>query len=318
MIIDGLVVARPSRELFEDMRKGGLTACAFTCSIWENLEHSFRNIADWKVRFAENSDLVVQARSVKEIREAAGSGRTAIVLSWQNSGGFGDDLANVALFHDLGIKIVQLTYNTANTVGSGCWESADGGLTDFGRDVVWQMNELGMLVDLSHVGAKTTQDVIEHARRPPVYTHCIPRAIHTQPRNKTDEQLRAMADCGGFIGAAAVPHFFPRGIDTDVDDFADAIVYMRNLVGEDNVGLGSDLVQGQPMEFFDWVGRDKGRGRLVTKMEHFPVIKGFEKACDYGNIARALEKKVPSSQVEKIMGGNWLRFLGEAWQPRLA
>ncbi|MGE8942253.1 dipeptidase [Leptospira interrogans] len=313
MFIDGLVVAKPSRTLFENMHKGGLTAANFTCSIWEGLEDTIVNIADWKEMLRENADILCQIRSVDDIIKARDSGKVGIILGWQNSTGFGDYLPNVRLFHELGLRVVQLTYNGANSSGGGCYESVDGGLTDFGRELIAEMNDVGILIDLSHVGAKTSDDVIKASRKPVAYTHCCPLSLHKHFRNKSDEQLRTIVEHGGFVGVAAVPHFLPKGSQTTVEDFADVVAYVVNLLGEENVGIGTDLVEGQPMEFFDWISRDKGTGRSVTTISEFPVIRGFEQADRYPNIVAGLKRRFSDSQVEKITSGNWIRFLSQVW-----
>ena len=112
---------------------------------------------------------------------------------------------------DLGVGVMQLTYNTQNLVGSGCLESRDAGLSDFGRDVIDEMNRIGILIDLSHVGAQTSEDAIRHSKRPVAYTHCCPSALLDHPRNKSDEQLKLIVDHGGIIGIATYPPFLPKG-----------------------------------------------------------------------------------------------------------
>ncbi|MGE0752801.1 membrane dipeptidase [Pseudorhodoplanes sp.] len=315
MIVDGLVVAKPNRELFESLKKGGLTAANFTCSIWESLEATINNVADWTQRFEENKDIIVQIKTVADIEKARDDGKVGIILGWQNSSGYGDYLPNVRLFKDLGVGIVQLTYNSANSVGGGCYESRDGGLSDFGRALVEEMNAAGVLVDLSHVGPVTSKEAIDCSKMPVAYTHCCPSALFQHPRNKSDDQLRYISQHDGFVGVgAAVPHFMPKGWDTTVDDFVDVLDHVRNIVGSDQIGLGTDLVQGQPPEFFDWIGRDKGTGRSVTSLPAFPVIKGFEDGADYHNIVRAIERRYSSGDAEKILGRNWLAFLQHVWR----
>ena len=165
LIIDGLVISNWSRDIFVDMRKGGLTAANCTCSVWEGIRGSMDNIAAWKRMFEAYDDLILQVHTSEDILRAKEENKTGIILGWQNTSGIEDRVEYLKIYKELGIHIMQLTYNTQNFVGSGCYESVDSGLSDFGRDVVDEMNRLGILVDLSHVGAKTSDDAIRHSGR---------------------------------------------------------------------------------------------------------------------------------------------------------
>ena len=233
IVIDGLVVSKFGHDVFEDMRLGGITAANCTCCVWEGFEETAFNVARWKRWLRENSDIIRQVYSVDDIRLAKAEGKVGIILGWQNSSGYGDNIDNVAFFAELGVRIVQLTYNTANSVGCGCYETKDGGLTDFGRDLISAMNMSGVLVDLSHVGPVTSRDAIAHSKKPVAYSHCAPAGLKNHPRNKTDEQLKTMADAGGFIGVTMFPSFLAKGAASTVDDYVDAIEYVLNLAGEE-------------------------------------------------------------------------------------
>jgi membrane dipeptidase len=316
ILIDGLVVARFSRAVFEDMRKGGITAANCTCSIWHDFRSSMANVAQWKRWFDEHKDLITQVHSVADIRRAKAEGRVGIILGWQNTSGIDDDLGNLVLFRDLGVRVMQLTYNTQNLVGAGCWESRDGGLSDFGRDVVAEMNRLRILIDLSHVGPKTSDDAIRHSKAPVAYTHCCPM-LKEHARNKTDAQLRAIAEAGGFVGFASYTPFLPRGDDTTLDDCVAAMGYVINLIGEESVGIGTDWVQGHDISFFGYLSADKGRGRPTTAKPYTkvpPMPKGLETLGDFRSFIPAMERAGWSEgRIRRVLGENWLRFLGEVW-----
>jgi len=193
IIIDGLQINRWSRDVFDDMRRGGLTAVNCTVAAWEDFRGTMDNIAQFKRWFREHHDVIVQVFTTEDIRRAKREGKTGLYLGWQNTWPIQDRIEYLDLFHALGVRVMQLTYNTHNLVGSGCWESEDSGLSDFGRDVVDEMNALGILVDLSHVGSKTSHDAIVHSKQPVAYTHCAPASFLDHPRNKTDEQLKFIA-----------------------------------------------------------------------------------------------------------------------------
>ncbi len=223
LVIDGLVISNWSRDIFADMQKGGLTAANCTCSVWEGIRGSMDNIAAWKRMFEANDDLILQVKTTADITRAKQQGKTGIILGWQNTSGIEDRLEYLAVYKELGVGIMQLTYNTQNFVGSGCYETIDSGLSDFGRDAVDEMNRLGILVDLSHVGAKTSDDAIRHSKKPVAYSHCLPSGLKEHQRNKSDEQLKFIADQGGFVGVTMFPSFLRRGTESTVDDYVEAM-----------------------------------------------------------------------------------------------
>jgi membrane dipeptidase len=316
IIIDGLMISKWSRSVFEHMHRGGLTAINCTCSVWDGFHGTMENIAQWKAWFAEHSDIITQVHTTADIRRAKAEGKVGIILGWQNTSGIDDRLEFLPLFRDLGVRVMQLTYNTQNWVGTGCWESRDGGLSDFGRDVIHRMNDLGILVDLSHVGPKTSEDAILCSKKPVAVTHGCPAAMKPHPRNKTDEQIKLLADHGGFIGFATYTPFLPKGGDTTVDDCIDGIEHLIKVAGEDQVGIGTDFTQDQDAAFFAYLGSDKGTGRRVTTStaEPPPQPKGLEKIENFGNLTRAMVARGwPETRIRKVMGENWLRFLGDVW-----
>ena len=314
IVIDGLVVSNWSREVFADMRKGGLTAANCTCSVWEGIKGTLNNIAHWKYSFETNKDLILQVKTSNDIHAAKKSNRTGIILGWQNTSGIEDHIDYLGIFKDLGVGIMQLTYNTQNLVGSGCYESHDSGLSDFGRDVVDEMNRLGILIDLSHVGAKTSDDAIRYSKKPVAYSHCLPSGLKDHPRNKTDEQLKFIADCGGFIGVTMFPPFLKNGANSTIDDYVEAIDYVVNLVGEDCVGFGTDFTQDHDDSFFQWITHDKGSGRKLVEFGEISNPLGLQTLGEYPNLTDAMLRGGWSeNKVRKIMGENWLRLLREVW-----
>jgi membrane dipeptidase len=314
VVIDGLIVSNWSRAVFEAMRAGGVTAANCTCSIWEDFPATMKAVADWKKRLRDNADLLLQVYDTADIERAKREGRTGIILGWQNATGFGDYLPLIAVYHELGLRIVQLTYNTATTIGSGCYESHDGGLTDFGREVVAELNRLGILIDLSHVGRKTADDAIRASRRPVVYSHCLPAGLKQHPRNKTDDELRFIVSKGGLVGVTMFPPFLAKGADATVEDYIDAIEYVINLVGEDNVGIGTDFTQGYEAEFFRYITEDKGHARQLTRFGEIRMAKGFARIEEFPNLTAALERRRwPEPRIRKLLGGNWLRLLKDVW-----
>lgn len=314
MIVDCLVVSAWSRPVFEQMHKGGLTLVNQTCGVWENFYQSVQRIAVCKKAFEENSDLIMQVYKIDDVMKARDSGRVGVVLGWQNTSGIEDQIPFLTIFHELGVRVMQLTYNTQNLVGSGCYEAHDGGLSGFGREVVEEMNRLGIVIDLSHVGARTAQEAIIHSEKPVCYSHVAPFALKAHPRCKTDEQLRFIADRGGFIGGTVFPPFMKNGPDTTIDDYIDMLDHMIGIAGEQQIGIGTDFCEGEltvPDEY--WV-RDKGYARTLVDFGVLDYPSGFQSSADYGNLARAMERRGWSSQrISRVMGENWLSFLRRVW-----
>ena len=314
ILFDGLIVSDWGRPVFEDMCRGGLTAANCTTSIWEDAAGTMRNLGQWNRWFRDHADLIAPARSVADIRRAKGEGRTGIVLGFQNVSAFGDQVGHVELFHAMGVRIAQMAYNTQNLVGSGCYESRDGGLSDFGRDVVAEMNRVGMLCDLSHVGPATSRDVIAASSKPVCYSHCLPAGLKAHPRNKSDAELRHIVDQGGFVGVTMFPPFLPRGPASSVDDYVSAIDYVIRLVGDDSVGIGTDFTQGHGQAFFDWITHDKGTGRRLTDFGEVVNPDGLRRIGDFPNLTAAmLRAGWTEARTRKVLGENWLRLLADVW-----
>ena len=315
VLIDGLVISKFSRAVFEDMKKGGITAANCTCCVWHDFNATMSNIATWKHWFKEYDDIITQVYTSLDIIHAQNEGKVGIILGWQNTSGIGDDLNNLILFKDLGVKIMQLTYNSQNLVGSGCWESSDSGLSDFGHDVVSEMNALRILIDLSHVGPKTSDDAIRYSKKPVTYSHCCPM-LKQHARNKTDDQLRTIANAGGFVGFASYTPFLPKGKESTLADCVSAMEYLINIVGEDNTGIGTDWVQDQDIDFFNYLSSDKGKGR-PTSTPHKTVPSmplGLESMGSFRNFIPAMEAAGWSeTRIRKVLGENWLKFLKESW-----
>lgn len=314
VIFDGLIVSRWGPEVFSDMARGGLTAANCTVCVWENFTDTMRNIAQFRQWFREHDELIVQAHSVADIRQAKADGRTAIVLGFQNVSAFEDQLGYIGLFRQLGVGIVQMAYNTQNLVGTGCYEVPDRGLSDFGHDVVAEMNRVGMMCDLSHVGPKTSEDVIRASEKPVCYSHCLPAGLKAHPRNKSDEQLHSIADAGGFVGVTMFPPFLKQGVNATVDDYVAAIDYVVNLVGEEAVGIGTDFTQGHDDEFFRWITHDKGNGRNLVDFGEIINPEGLRTIGEFSNLTAAMERAGwPEGKIRRVLGENWLRVLGDVW-----
>lgn len=311
---DGLNIANFSRDIFQAWRDGGITGASCTCGLWEGLRGSLANVVQWKEWFEEHSDLIVQAHSVADIRAAKGSNRTAVLLSWQNTAGIEDQLSYLRVFRDLGVLKMQLTYNTQNYSGAGYTELRDSGLTGFGREVVDEMAKLGIVCDLSHVGPRTTEDVIRYAPdgKPPCFSHVLPGGLKDHPRNKSDDLIKLLGSKGGFVGLSQFGPHMAKGNESTIDDYVDALDYVIGLIGEDLVGIGSDSSEGhgRPSDFMAWCNKDKGYARKLTPWGSQHVVKPLGKLADRPQLALAMARKGWSeSKIIKVLGENWLQYL---------
>jgi len=314
IVIDGLIISKFERSVFEDMRKGGLTAANCTCSIWENFRDSMNNLVRWKQHFRDHADLITQVYTTADIHRAKKEGKTGIILGWQNLTGIEDQLGFLSVFKQLGVGVMQIAYNTQNLVGSGCYEKNDSGLSEFGHEVIAEMNRVGILCDLSHVGARTSEDVIRASKKPVAYTHCLPAGLKAHPRNKSDAQLKFIAEHGGFVGVTMFPPFLKRGPQSTVDDYVEAIEYVINLVGEDQVGIGTDFTQGYDREFFDWITHDKGYARKLTDFGEVINPEGLRTIGEFPNLTAAMQKHGwKETRICKVIGENWVRVLKDVW-----
>ncbi|NHR07135.1 membrane dipeptidase [Chromobacterium haemolyticum] len=313
LVIDGLIIAKWARPVFEDMRRGGLSAANCTVSVWEGFQGTVNNIAEMKGLIREHGDLLTLIRGVEDIRRAKAEGRTGVILGFQNAHAFEDRLESIEAFADMGVRVVQLCYNTQNLIGTGCYER-DGGLSGFGREVIAEMNRVGIMVDLSHVGGLTSREAVLESKKPVCYSHCLPSGLKPHPRNKSDEELRFIADHGGFIGVTMFPPFLRRGIEATVDDYVEAMDYVIALVGEDCVGYGTDFTQGYDQVFFDWITHDKGRYRRLTDFGAILNPEGIRTIGETPNLTTAMQRAGwPESKIRKVLGENWLRVFGEVW-----
>lgn len=318
LVIDGLNVSNwHSPAVYQSLSAGGVTAINATIAVWEGYRDTMDNIAAWLRRFRQYDSILVQATTAKHILQVKRAGKVGVVLGWQNASPIENDLDRLALFHALGVRIMQITYNERNLLGNGCYERTDDGLSNFGVDAVREMNRLGILIDLSHVGDRTTLEAIELSEKPVACTHANARSFFNHVRNKTDEALKLIAERGGVIGANAFPPFLRKGFESTLRDYVDAIDDLVERVGIDHVGIGTDFTQDQPKAFFDWLFSQQGtkyQARSVPYPDPLVHPRGMETPDKLSNVARELLRRgYNQTDVTKILGGNWFRLFQEVW-----
>ncbi|HEY1582453.1 MAG TPA: membrane dipeptidase, partial [Chthoniobacterales bacterium] len=226
-----------------DVKASGLTAVNLTVnaigSYAKDLEETLTNIAFYDGEIAAHPDVLLKVKSSADLAEAKRTGRLGVIYGFQDGTPFGESLDRRDLFRDLGLRIVQFTYNRRNLIGDGCLEPANAGLSLFGRELVARLNEKRVLIDLSHCGDRTTLESIELSKQPVAITHAGCRALTDLPRNKTDEQLRKLADKGGVVGIYFMPYLRTSGQQM-AEDVIRHLEHALQICGEDHVGIGTD------------------------------------------------------------------------------
>lgn len=318
--IDGLQYANWSEKIFRQMREGGLDAVHVTITYHENFRETVHNIERWNRWFEQYPDLIFQGRTSNDVALARDSGRTAIFFGSQNPSCMEDDIGLVEVLHALGLRFMQLTYNNQSLLASGCYEDEDTGLTRMGRQVVGEMSRVGLVIDMSHSGERSTLEAIEHSSRPIAITHANPANWHPALRNKSDTVLKALGESGGMLGLSLYPHHLKHGSTCQLQQFCDMAARTLELMGDGCVGIGSDLCQDQPDSIVEWmrVGRwtkqvDFGEGS--AQAPGFPPMPSwFEDNRDFGTLGRGLSAAgLNDQQIDGIMGENWLAFFKQSF-----
>ena len=233
-----------------------------------------------------------------------------------------DDIGLIEILHKLGARFMQLTYNNQSLLATGCYEPDDTGLTRMGKEVVEEMNRVGLVVDMSHSAEISTLQAIEYSSRPIVISHANPSFWHPARRNKSSIVLKALAETGGMIGFSLYPHHLDGGTDCTLEGFCQMIADTAELMGIDHIGFGSDLCQDQPDSVVEWmrVGRwtkkiDYGEGS-AQNAGFPPMPSWFQDNRDWGNILKGLaEVGFSDDDIAKIAGKNWLEFYRQSFTP---
>ena len=320
--IDSLQYCNWSERIFRQMREGGVDAVHVTIAYHENFRETVANIEKWNLWFERFDDLIFHGRTGADVRLARKSGRTAIFFGFQNPSPIEDDIGLVEICHSLGARFMQLTYNNQSLLATGCYEDDDTGLTRMGRQVVAEMNRVGLVVDMSHSAERSTLEAIEHSTRPIAITHANPSFWHPARRNKSDEVLRALSGSGGMLGFSLYPHHLKGGSECTLASYCEMIARTAEMTGPERLGIGTDLCQDHGDEVVEWmrVGRwtkqlDYGEGS--ADQPGFPDMPSwFRNNTHFGNIERGLEKQGFSKKdVAGIMGENWLAFFDASFGP---
>lgn len=321
-VIDGLQYSAWSREIFEQMRAGGLNAVHVTVAYHENTRETLTRLGEWNARFEAFPDLIRPVFEPGDIQRAKAEGRIGIIFGAQNCSPIEDEIRLVEVMRRLGLMIMQLTYNNQSLLACGCYEAEDSGLTRFGKQVVREMNRVGMVIDMSHSAERSTLEAIDHSEQPVIISHANPSHFHPALRNKSDKVIDAIAANEGLLGFSLYPFHLKNGPQCTLDDFCDMVAWTADRMGIDRIGMGSDLCQNQPQSVLEWMrnGRwskamDYGEGN--SNNAGWPdALTWFGNSSDFPGIADALGKRgFSDEEVGKIMGGNWVDVLNRVARP---
>jgi len=313
LIVDACSTAEWEEDYVRRLVASGVRCTWKTLTSHEGPLGAVHDIARWLKVIEKYPDALVPARTTKEIEAVAATGKVAVVYGFQHTKPFEDSIDLIRVFHAMGVRVVQLTYNTRCWVGDGCLEPSDAGLSKFGREVVAELNRLGIIVDLSHVGRRTARDAIDASEAPVVFSHANCHQLIPNPRNVPDDLIKAMAAKGGVIGIAVYLPLLSTDLNKagTVGDVMAHVDHVVQMVGPQHVGFGLDLGEGRTLAQWDymklppgpyptWEQREKNKTRGMQRIELFE------------NLTRGLVSKgYRDDDVRAILGGNFMRVFAQ-------
>ena len=271
-------------------------------------------IAAWSGFAGRNADVFSLVGRVEDLDHAKAQRKVAVIMGLQNADEFRQP-GDVKDFYDLGLRCAQLTYNSQNLIGSGSTEREDGGVTDYGVKIIEAMNDVGMLIDVSHSGDRTTLDAIELSPRPIAITHSNCRALNNHPRLKTDEAIRKLAAKGGVMGITGVRMFVKDAEPTTIEHIVDHIDHVVKLVGIEHVGIGSD----SDLMGYDHMPKDQYEKLKAGYKSSYAFrdkidTDGFDHPQKvYDLTATLLKRGYSEANIQAVLGGNFRRLLASTW-----
>ncbi|HEY4962857.1 MAG TPA: membrane dipeptidase [Terriglobales bacterium] len=313
----------PDAAAIESVRRCGITAINFTVSA-PTFEGTIDNLAYVDALVEQSPDVFTVIRQYSDITRAKTEAKIGIMPGFQYTGFLEADPSRIETFRQLGIRIMQLTYNNRSAFGDGCLEPGNAGLSKAGHAAVRKMNEIGVAIDLSHSGYRTTSEAIEASAKPVLITHSGCAAVYAHPRSKPDEILKALADRGGYFGVYLMPYLVASPTVPTREHVLDHLVHAINVCGADHVGIGSDgSIQGvrltteQQKAFAEDIARRKKLGIGAPGEDRYPYVPDLSGPDHMEIIVAELKKRgQPGSVVEKVLGANFQRVIGEIWSTK--
>ncbi len=310
----------PEPALLAVVRRSGITAINFTVSA-PTFDGTIDNLAYVEALVEQAPEVFTVIRLYSDIARAKAEAKIGIMPGFQYTGFLEADPSRIETFRRLGVRIMQLTYNNRSNFGDGCLEPGNAGLSKAGNDAVRKMNEIGVAIDLSHSGYRTTSEAIAASAKPVLISHSGCASIYAHPRNKPDEILKALADRGGYFGVYLMPYLVASPTVPTREHVLDHLVHAINVCGADHVGIGSDgsiqavqLTAEQKKAFDEDIARRKKLGIGAPGEDRYPYVPDLTGPDHMEVIATELKKRgQPSSVVENVLGANFQRVIGEIW-----
>ena len=313
--IDNLQYCKWSREVFQINREARLDAVHVTVVYHEDFDEFNSRVDEWNVHFKDNSDLIFLGKSYKDIEKAKKEKKTAIFFGFQNCSPIEDDIGLVEKVYDLGCRFMQLTYNNQSLLATGCFENVDSGVTNFGKEVIKEMNRLGLVIDMSHSAERSTIDAINISQKPIAITHANPTFWHAAKRNKSNELLKILSKNDGMLGLSLYPHHLKDGTNCSLESFCEMVAKTADLMGAEKIGIGSDLCLNQPDTVVEWMrngtwAKAKNFGEGTKKNSGFPKQPDwFIDARGFSNLESGLSKVgFNKNEISGVLGDNWFNF----------
>jgi len=313
--IDNLQYCNWSKEIFQINREAQLDAVHVTIAYHEDFDEVKNNVKVWNKHFQDYKDLIFHGKTFKDIEKAHKEKKTAIFFGFQNCSPIEDDIGLVGEVHKMGVRFMQLTYNNQSLLATGCYEENDNGVTRMGKEVIKEMNRVGVIIDMSHSAEKSTLDAIKISSKPIAITHANPSFWFAAKRNKSNEVLKALADSGGMLGLSLYPHHLKDTSNCTLESFCEMAAKTADLMGVKHIGIGSDLCIKQPDSVVEWMRngtwtKTKDYGEGSSKNPNFPKQpKWFEDARGFKNLEQGLKKVgFQETEVNDILGNNWYNF----------
>lgn len=302
-VIDALNASIMDEDYWLKMRQGGVTATNYTIAMNHNLSETVKLMAVLYGQVARSNVAMLIERTA-DIRAAKAQGKVGLIIGFQNIGPFEGDMSLLPIFYRLGVRIIQLTYHFRNICGDGCNEPGDAGLSLWGKELILRMNELGMVIDVAHLGDRTAREAIAASKHPCIASHSNVHVKAPVYQNKQDDTIRALAARGGVMCIAAFPRMLEAG--ATLDTVLDHIDYVAQLVGVHHVGIGLDFSEG-------WADSPIHRKKLLAidgRIYDYP--QGINSVTQVPNITRGLVARgYKDADIQCILGGNLLRVFDQ-------
>jgi membrane dipeptidase len=324
IVIDGLISSKIDTDAVDIFLRGGVTASNYTVAFpHHDLTETLVDLVKLRRTVSALQDRLAVPTSASDLERVKAAGKTSLIMGLQHAPGFGDHPEIAEALHALGVRIIQLTYNEESPLGTSCLMPEDGGLTERGRRAVAELNRVRVLIDLSHVGDRTSRDVIEASESAVSFTHANPQAFCHSPRNKPDGLLCALADRGGVVGVCCWGPICWKSTEVapTIETYLDAIDYTVNLVGIDHVGIATDLserVYTDPVVWNSHWGPGGFYPGMVKHLKWYTFtrrwVEGLDSSALLPNLTEGLVSRGYSdAQVLKILGGNFMRLFRDVW-----